>query len=263
MSYDLTQVNEAYDNLTSKIKTDLDNQYQLGRLTGSDYANVYAQLIGQCLQLAFQAPIDDKQISKLDADINMIQKQEDKINEDINLTRKQEDNLDKDLLVKDQQIASSKAQEAVYERQKQGFDDKLKMDLTKMQLDTWGMMFSSGLLSDKPSIISNDSVSSMYSNLEATALSGSTIPAPIVTYDTISNVPKNTGGFKGVIDNYDSDSYDYTIETVYSKLGITNNNDGTFTYSTPDTTDSDIVRITAKDKSSDIRRVIHTSINWQ
>ena len=249
MSYDLTQIDEAYDNLTSKIKTDLDNQYQLGRLTGSDYANVYAQLIGQCLQLAFQTPIDDKQVSKLD--------------EDINLIKKQEDNLDKDLLVKDQQIDSGKAQEAVYKRQKQGFDDKLKMDLTKMQLDSWSMMFSSGLLSDKPSIISNDSVSAMYSNLESTALSGSTIPAPTVTYDTVSDVPKNTSGFNGVIDNYDSDKYNYTIETVYSKLSITDNNDGTFTYSTPDSTDSDIIRITAKDKSSDVRRVIHTSINWK
>jgi len=62
MYFDKTMVIELYDTLTEKVKTDLDAQYSIGRLTGSDYANVYAQLMGQCLQLAYQTPIQDKDI---------------------------------------------------------------------------------------------------------------------------------------------------------------------------------------------------------
>ena len=203
--YDLNQVSSAYDTLTHKVKTDLDGQYNAGRLTGSDYANVYAQLMGQCLQLAFQAPelessvnlnneklLDQRYVTtyirpaekeNTDADtalknkqIDVESAQIDKINKDIDVeerrTKIQEDQSAEDLLVKQQQIASGKAQEDVYERQKQGFDDKLKMDLTKMQLDTWGMMFSSGLLCDdngncaKPNMISNDEVTTLYNNIK-------------------------------------------------------------------------------------------------
>jgi len=240
MNFDKTMVTDLYDTLTEKVKTDLDAQYTMGRLTGSDYANVYAQLMGQCLQLAYQTPIQDKDIelkqtqkdemikngqsdralkqsqketqdeqtllvnaetakTKYESDYLLpsqktnydnqalkakaeteyiipaqkaeIEAQTNKINKDIDVeerrTKIAEDQSAEDLLVKQQQIASNQAQEQVYIRQKQGFDDKLKMDLTKMQLDTWGMMFSSGLLSDKPAIISSDEVSTLYNNIKS------------------------------------------------------------------------------------------------
>ena len=118
MSYDLTQVNSVYDDLTGKIKADLDNQYNMGRLTGSDYANVYAQLMGQCMQLAFQSPVNDKQVQ-------------------------------------------------LYDRQKQGFDDKMKMDLFQAQISSWASMFASGMLTDKPSVIANDEVSALYNDMKS------------------------------------------------------------------------------------------------
>ena len=118
MAYDLNQVTTAYDALTAKVKSDLDEQFNLGRLKGSDYANVYSQLMSECLRLSFSAPINDTQVE-------------------------------------------------LYKRQTKGFDDNIKIKLFDSQMSSWGMMFSSGMLTDKPSIVTNDEVSSLYSNLKS------------------------------------------------------------------------------------------------
>jgi len=222
MSYNMDQINTAYDDLTNKIKTDLDNQYQLGRLTGSDYANVYAQLMGQCLQLAFQTP---------------------KLSEEVVLTQKQEDSIDKDIEVKD-------AQKDVYIRQKQGFDDKMKLDLTKIQMDAWSVMFSSGLLTQKPLIISGDGVSLMYANIENQL---NIIPTPII--NTPSGSVSTT--YIGYIENY-SNTLTYSITA--DKLTITDNGDGSFTYTTTSTADSDTIKIIASNGAS--RRITTSNIEW-
>ena len=117
MSYDIAQVESVYDSLTTKIKTDLDEQFNLGRIKGSDYANVYAQLIQTCIQLAFKSPLDDIQVQ-------------------------------------------------VYQRQKQGFDDNLKQKLFETQMGAWSTMFNSGLLTDKPAVISNDEASALYNSFK-------------------------------------------------------------------------------------------------
>lgn len=117
MSYDITQVGSVYDSLTTKVKTDLDEQFNLGRIKGSDYANVYAQLIQTCIQLAFKSPLDDIQVQ-------------------------------------------------LYQRQKQGFDDNLKQKLFETQMGAWSTMFNSGLLTDKPAVISNDEASALYNSFK-------------------------------------------------------------------------------------------------
>jgi len=119
MAYDLEQVKTAYDELTAKVKADLDEQYSLGRLKGSDYANAYTQLMSQVLQLSFQTPLNDAQVQ-------------------------------------------------LYDRQKQGFDDNFKFKAFDSQMNAWSVMFSSGMLTDKPTIISNDELSTLYTNIKNT-----------------------------------------------------------------------------------------------
>lgn len=51
-------------------------------------------------------------------------------------------------------------------RQTEGFDDNLRQKLFDSQMNSWAMMFSSGLLEDKPSIISNDEVSGLYNSIK-------------------------------------------------------------------------------------------------
>ncbi len=117
MAYDIEQVKAVYDELTAKVKADLDEQFNKGRLKGTDYANVYSTLMNTCLQLAFQAPLNEEQTK-------------------------------------------------LYERQRQGFDDNFKFKMFDSQMNAWSIMFSSGMLTAKPSIVSNDEVSKLYNNFK-------------------------------------------------------------------------------------------------
>ena len=65
----------------------------------------------------------------------------------------------KDILVK-------QANTDLLNRQKEGFDDNKYQKLFEAQMNAWALMFSSGLLTDKPTIISNDSASALYNTLK-------------------------------------------------------------------------------------------------
>jgi len=123
MAYDIEQVKTVYDELTAKVKADLDEQFNKGRLKGTDYANVYSTLMNTCLQLAFQAPLNEEQ---------------------------------KNTQVKQQELL---------ERQTRGFDDNFRFKLFDSQMNAWAMMFSSGMLESKPTIITNDELSSLYNDI--------------------------------------------------------------------------------------------------
>ena len=260
--YDINQVKSVYDELTAKVKVDLDEQFNLGRLKGSDYTEVYAKLMDECLQLAFKAPVEEQQTINLLKDLDVKNSQIEVNNEEIKLRQQQvasmqlddtrkdnitnseislnneeielktqqiasiqkddvrKDNItNKELALKDEQIASSKnndainlaqsdkdllvkqtqidemnkkillmsqeitsmvnkddreasmlttdtalknAEVATQIRQKQGFDDNMKLKLFESQINAWSMMFSSGMLDTAPAIISNDEVKELY-----------------------------------------------------------------------------------------------------
>ena len=75
------------------------------------------------------------------------------------------------LKVADDMLTSSKnrdvlvTQKALYERQIEGFDDNKHQKLFDTQMNAWGLMFSSGMLTTKPSIIDSDAVSTLYNEL--------------------------------------------------------------------------------------------------
>ena len=70
-----------------------------------------------------------------------------------------------DLLTAAKQRLSIEKQTELYERQKQGFDDNKYQKLFDSQINAWGLMFSSGMLTEKPSIITSDKVSQLYTQL--------------------------------------------------------------------------------------------------
>ena len=70
-----------------------------------------------------------------------------------------------DLLTAAKQRLSIEKQTELYERQKQGFDDNKYQKLFDSQINAWGLMFSSGMLTEKPSIITSDEVSQLYTQL--------------------------------------------------------------------------------------------------
>ena len=72
--------------------------------------------------------------------------------------------LQKDNLIKDEEVKQANID--LLNRQREGFDDNKYQKLFEAQMNAWALMFSSGLLTDKPTIISNDSASSLYNTLK-------------------------------------------------------------------------------------------------
>ena len=61
--------------------------------------------------------------------------------------------------------ASKEAQTSLYIRQEKGFDDNKNQKLFEAQMNAWSLMFSSGMLTDKPSIITDKAVDTLYNKI--------------------------------------------------------------------------------------------------
>ena len=158
--------------------------------------------------------LDEAKVSETNTQINLYKAQIKQVESNI-VSQSVEDRnrvktTNKDIEVKE-------AQRQMYIRQKQGFDDKLKMDLTKMQLDNWSMMFSSGLLDKKPDIISNDDVSLLYGDITSGL---SILASPTLSYIEKCNVKT---GYVCYIENYDSDA-SYSVSSTNGVIQKTDSN---------------------------------------
>ena len=222
-----------FDVLMKAVNENINIQYELTRITGSDYATVYLGAIETCIKeatnLLLQKAITDKEIEVKQAQILQIQAATLNTQEDTKLksaqikteqeetklktaqaiayplqsakdlevkskeievktqqilTMQNDDNIKsaqsakdlevktKDLVVKQAQIdklnddkLTSAKQRNLYQRQIEGFDDNKYQKLFESQLSSWGLMFSSGMLTEKPSIITGDKVSQLYTKL--------------------------------------------------------------------------------------------------
>jgi hypothetical protein len=98
----------------------------------------------------------EEQIASSQADTTIKQSQS---AADLTLKAKQATKIDKETL-------SVVEQTLLYERQRQGFDDNKYQKLLETQMNSWALMFSSGLLTEKPSIITSDQASILYNHLK-------------------------------------------------------------------------------------------------
>ena len=73
--------------------------------------------------------------------------------------------LNKDQIIKDLEVKQANIE--LLNRQKEGFDDNKYQKLFEAQMNAWALVFSSGLLTDKPTIISNDSATALYNTLKS------------------------------------------------------------------------------------------------
>lgn len=73
--------------------------------------------------------------------------------------------IEDDKLTAAKQRLSIEAQTSLYARQERGFDDNKYQKLFETQINAWGVMFSSGMLTEKPAIIASDKVSALYTSL--------------------------------------------------------------------------------------------------
>ena len=118
----------VFDVLVRIVNENLKIQYDAGRIKATDYAEAYIAGLQTCL------------------------------------TESMKYIMQKDNLIKDE--ALKQANIDLLNRQKDGFDDNKHQKLFEAQMNAWALMFSSGLLTTKPQIISNDSASSLYNTLK-------------------------------------------------------------------------------------------------
>lgn len=172
-TFDTAGFVSVFTTITDRIKTELDEQFEQKRIIGSEYANSYTQLMDRALQLAFStqatmADIDLKEeqkadfIAKRQPSVDLLEAQEEEViaSKDLKVQQKS------DLAAKQQpSIDLINAQEEVYIRQKAGFDDNAKQKMFEAQLNSWGLMFSSGMIEQAPAIITNDAARTLYNNM--------------------------------------------------------------------------------------------------
>ena len=131
----------VFDKLMHAINGNILVQYESGRIKGPEYAQVYLGSMQTAVVEAMKFMLTKEQIAK---DLDLKQAQIYKLNDDKLTSAKQRD---------------------LYQRQIEGFDDNKYQKLFESQLSSWGLMFSSGMLTEKPSIITGDEVSKLYTKL--------------------------------------------------------------------------------------------------
>lgn len=118
----------VFDIIMKAANENIKIQNQTSRITGAEYAEVYLGTMQTAISEAMRFLLNKDQSTK-------------------------------DLEVKQANID-------LLNRQREGFDDNKYQKLFEAQMNAWALMFSSGLLETQPSIISNDSASSLYNTLK-------------------------------------------------------------------------------------------------
>ena len=62
-------------------------------------------------------------------------------------------------------LLTAAKQRDLYQRQIKGFDDNKLQKLFESQVSSWGLMFSSGMLTEKPAFITGTQVTDLYNKL--------------------------------------------------------------------------------------------------
>ena len=118
----------VFDIIMKAANENIKIQNQTSRITGAEYAEVYLGTMQTAISESMRFILNRDQSTK-------------------------------DLEVKQANID-------LLNRQREGFDDNKYQKLFEAQMNAWALMFSSGLLTDKPTIISNDSASALYNTLK-------------------------------------------------------------------------------------------------
>ena len=118
----------VFDVLVRMVNENLKIQYDEGRIKATDYAQAYIGGLQTCL------------------------------------TESMKYIMQKDNLIKDEDLKQANID--LLNRQKEGFDDNKHQKLFEAQMNAWALAFSSGLLTTKPDIISNQSATTLYDALK-------------------------------------------------------------------------------------------------
>lgn len=96
------------------------------------------------------------------ADSGMVYQQQKLVEKQIEQGTTAISKIEDDKLTSAKQRLNIEKQTELYQRQKEGFDDNKNQKLFETQMNAWGIMFSSGLLPNVPSLVSSNAAASLY-----------------------------------------------------------------------------------------------------
>jgi len=157
----------VFDDLMETITKHITAQYDAGKITGPEYATVYLGALQSVLAESVKYLMEDanKELIEAQKDELILNGAEDRLLKETQRTELEANGV-KDREHKDAQIALSSKQKDLYARQIQGFDENKNQKLFEAQLNSWGLMFSSGMMEEVPSIITNDALSKLYCEIQ-------------------------------------------------------------------------------------------------
>ena len=181
-----------FDVIIKAANENIKIQHKTSRITGAEYAEVYLgtmqSAISEAMKFVLQNDTLAKELELKQAQIAKINAERDLVNaqiaafgaqeaKELELKQAQINKLTADKALTDAQtlaypaqqakdIAVKQANIALLNRQKDGFDDNKHQKLFEAQMNAWALAFSSGLLTTKPDIISNQSATALYDTLK-------------------------------------------------------------------------------------------------
>ena len=163
----------VFDKLMHAINGNILVQYENGRIKGPEYAQVYLGSMQAAISESMKFMLTKDQIAK---DLEVKDKDLELKGQQI-LSMKNDDTIKtaqstKDLEVKTAQknklvddLLTAEKQRDLYQRQILGFNDNKLQKLFESQVSSWGLMFSSGMLTEKPAFITGTQVTDLYNKL--------------------------------------------------------------------------------------------------
>lgn len=128
---DQVQIAEIYDLINTKVRADLQDDYDCKKINGATFADTWAKMMAPAIGHIMGAAV------------SILNKE-----------------TPHDRMLKT-------AQASLYARQEQGFDDNLRQKLFETQMNSWAMMFSSGLLEYEPQVIKDQEATELYKEILA------------------------------------------------------------------------------------------------
>ena len=150
LDFDLAQIESIYDSLNSRIRADLQADYDCKKINGATFADTWAKLMSTVVNSSIQAAIS---LATKETPTDILVKLE-------------------QIEVMKQDIKNKKASESLTIRQEKGFDDNLRQKLYESQMNAWALMFSSGLLENKPNHINDGEVSALAKSIKDSITTG-------------------------------------------------------------------------------------------
>ena len=153
---DIDQVKSLYTEMSKLVYDDMDKQWNENKINGSKYADTWAALMKAVVSDSLSAVVD---LQKDETDADRCVKQA-----DCDLKAAQKAKIDYETT----QILPE--QKAFTIRQTEGFDDNIRQKMFETQMNSWAMMYSSGIMGDVvPSIISETEATKLWKKLKAEA----------------------------------------------------------------------------------------------